>query len=43
MLRYLHQDVTSAEFAAFTEAIRTDDPGFQPSEAISADLTACGV
>jgi len=43
VLRYLHQDVTSTEFAAFTEAIRTNDPGFRPSAAVSADLTACGV
>jgi hypothetical protein len=43
VLRFMHQDVTSAEFAAFTEAMRTNDPGFQPSVAISADLTACGV
>jgi hypothetical protein len=43
VLRHMHQDVTSAEFAAFTAAIRTNDPAFRPSAAVSADLTACGV
>jgi hypothetical protein len=43
VLRFMHEDVTSAEFAAFTEAIRVNDPGFRPSKAISADLVACGV
>jgi hypothetical protein len=42
-LRFLHQDVSSAEFARFAEAIRANEPGFHPSDAVNADLTACGV
>src|SRR5580765_4487198 len=42
VLHNMRQEVPPADFAAFTEALRTNG-GFEPTDAVTADLRACGV